>query len=336
MAQNFFTNQPSPIARMDTRLAGSIGDRIGAGLQQAAQGFVAGIERKRMKDEQKKKDEQALYFMQKLAPDLGLDPNDTETLKAGIDGMGGASQAIAAYSQIQQLKQQRQAEQENRLRLDELTRAIRENRIERGAQQGALAGIGGAGVTAQDILGSYARSGGSSVRTAADLAEIGRAIQPRQSGPQLVDFGGGIRGVVDPNGNTHMIPQPGTTGGSSAFERILAQEVASGRIKPEKAAEITANYLKRMSTPQEDDMASVARALGIDPNEMNPSTGSGQAPAPASPAKAQSAQTPTISSKAEYDALPPGTRFTGPDGKEYFKPEAKISSKGLSDLVTGG
>jgi len=44
----------------------------------------------------------------------------------------------------------------------------------------------------------------------------------------------------------------------------------------------------------------------------------------------------TISTKSGYDALPPGTRFIGPDGRTYYKPETRESEQGLSDLVTGG
>lgn len=334
MPQPYFTNS-TPIARMDTRLAGSIGDRFAAGLQQAAEGFAAGIERKKLKDEQKKKDDQALLFMQRVAPQLGLDPNDTETLKAGIEGMGGADRALQVASQIKQIQQQQTANQIQQRQLEELTRSIRDNRIDRNAAQTALGGINQDGVTARDLLGTYAGAGGNSIRTAGDLAEIGRAIAPRNTAPQLMDFGGGIRGVVDPNGNTHMIPQPGTTGGSSAFERILANQVARGKISPEKADKLTLDYLERMSSKGEGDLAETARMLGIDPAEMNGSTGSPQA---AAPTAATPAATPTISTKDQYDSLPPGTRFIGPDGKEYEKPKEpeKKKPKGLSDLVTGG
>jgi hypothetical protein len=57
MAQQPFFTSHTPIARMDTRLAGSIGDRYAAGMQQAAQGFMMGMERQRAQKEKKEQEE---------------------------------------------------------------------------------------------------------------------------------------------------------------------------------------------------------------------------------------------------------------------------------------
>jgi hypothetical protein len=91
---------------MDTRLAGSIGERLGAGIQQGVQAFMAGVEQKRMKDEKKQQDEAALQFAIKAAPMLGLDPADHESLKAGIKGMGGGSQFLKFAQEAQYMKAQ--------------------------------------------------------------------------------------------------------------------------------------------------------------------------------------------------------------------------------------
>lgn len=106
MAQQPFFTSHTPIAQMDTRLAGSIGDRFGAGLQQGVQAFAAGIEKKRAKEEKKRQDEQALQFVKSMAPRLGLDPSDEDTLKAGIEGMGGGAEVLRFGAMLQQHEQQ--------------------------------------------------------------------------------------------------------------------------------------------------------------------------------------------------------------------------------------
>lgn len=66
------------------------------------------------------------------------------------------------------------------------------------------------------------------------------------------------------------------------------------------------------------DPVTAALMLGGNPSAAAAPAAPVQAPAPA--ATPAPASLPTASTKAEFDALPPGTRFTGADGKTYTKP----------------
>lgn len=138
----FFTSQ-TPIAKMDTRLAGSVGDRLGAGIQQGVQAFMAGVEQKRMKDEKKAQDDAALQFAVKAAPMLGLDPNDTESLKAGIKGMGGGAQFL-------KFAQDAQSEAVRNQYTQALTQQLQTKMLEDAATKGKLSDIWAASKTATE------------------------------------------------------------------------------------------------------------------------------------------------------------------------------------------
>lgn len=92
---------------MDTQLAGSIGDRLGAGIQQGVAAFAAGIERKRAKEEEKRKNEAALGTLKKFGARIpALKDLSDEDWKAGMEGMGGPSGVTQLAMQIDQAEQQ--------------------------------------------------------------------------------------------------------------------------------------------------------------------------------------------------------------------------------------
>lgn len=144
-----------------------------------------------------------------------------------------------------------------------------------------------------------------------DSPIFNRALEAfyRQEGdPNIIAFGASLNALVNAYGK---MSNPTGTGVHDADKERLAHTIdttlAQGQIEAGVNQIITEGRI--ISGAAQAAQASVLQ--GLAPTGLNPSGGA--------PSPTPSPTIPTVSNQADYDKLPPGATYKGPDGRQYTK-----------------
>lgn len=174
-------------------------------------------------------------FIKAHAPDLGwtgdqvkelLAPSPDETPRGRYLRLADTvSQGITGATLKAEVQKRQQEQQINDLKLAELKRSIVQGGTDRSALRNAfdpqMAGLAtqlakpdarfsglDPTATVDDPMAAYTQQGGADPHTLATLAPLARQlIRQNKPAPKLVDFGNGLSGVLDANGNVQLDPR---------------------------------------------------------------------------------------------------------------------------------
>lgn len=322
-------------------LSNNAGDRIGAGIQQAAAGFTKGINSYWEQKKQKEKEEATIDWLNQnegavhqLFPQLAQvkDPAERKkVIRAGIKG-AGLENLVQVKSHMENQKRQQEQMQmqkemqasqiaQNNAQTEQMQAMMQDREMDgralryatgknAGLHQQIMSGqpVGIDPAPEPDRANLYMSGGGK------NPALIQAMMKERPFVPSAVELPGGGRmlmtsphsAVPDPAMKTAAQPDK-----TSEYERIVNQLDESGAMekKPEDLTAKEKSLMARLTALNK-------RGSGMSAEEMaaaitGPGAGATQPAAAAGPV--------TVTTKAERDALPVGTSYVGPDGKIYIK-----------------
>lgn len=318
------------------------GANIGRGIEQAASAVARGITNYRADQKEKEANQSAADLIKQIGGQYGINTADDGEIKAIIKATGGGAQAMQFLTQMQQAKQQKE---EHDLRSQQLKQVLaaqqaqtQQRQTDATALQSAIAPRAndqyGAQLgyllknpppatrdpTSSEILKSYIKGGGALNPNVLKAAQM--QAQPTPGGfssaaEARASIPAGSRGQVQQAANGRYIVQyqvgPAAVPPGSEYERIVNQLDASGAL--DKPTE--------QQLPREKALFERLKSLNKvgAGNTVDTILGDGSVAGSAIPGSTQtaSADMPRPKTKAERDALPPGTSYLGPDGKVYTK-----------------
>lgn len=327
------------------------GQLFAQGLAQAGDAIAKGITDYREKQKQKAQADAAVNWLKRNGQAFGLDvdPTDDGELQAAVKAAGGGSQAIQMISALTTAKQSRdlqaaQVAAANAQAQDRMLRITQDQRNVDAARQAAspIAPDPTAGQpadpnapppaprdpTGEEMIRRYLQAGGE---PNAGTAHMLMAAAKPQAQPQLQTIV-----LQDENGK----PVTFAWDGRSAPQRITtkdAKDVTQTMLIGGKQYTVGPGnkYFDEKGAPVEFGAEKPMTATdwiisGQKPEDYKKyrdafasATAPAPAPAPSSAAPAGTgaagAAPPVVKTKADRDALPPGTPYVGPDGKMYVK-----------------